>query len=205
MKLNTVLAPLTVVMCVITAVTVFNHMNQQRSESPSSSAATATGMSSPMIPSSERSLLSPTRRLLVTGVSSKIPEADDYRLISTIPWEHKDVSRLFRDAGTEMSCELLETGSSVVQSLVAPTADVAGPLGRLSAFSIRLQVGKTLGDGLQSMSNLNALPISAVTSASSMNCSIALPPAAPTFATIAVSILFGSCSKLPNTPTSMQK
>lgn len=148
MKLNAVLAPLTVVMCVITVVTVLNHMNQQRAESSSSSAATTTSSSSPMIPSSERSLLHGTRSLLVTGVSSKIPEADDYRLISTVPWEHKDVSRLFRDAGTEMSCELLETGSSVVQPLVAATPDVAGPLGRLSAFSIRLQVGKSLGDGL---------------------------------------------------------
>lgn len=150
MRLNTILAPLTIGMFVLTVVIVVDHIRTHPAAAASSTAVSITA-DPESEPSASRSLLSGSKSLLVTGVSSRIPEATDYRQLKTVPWESSEVGRLFRDAGVELSCQLLETGADVVQPLLEPTPNLAGPLGRQAAFSIRLQIGKNLGAGLPSV------------------------------------------------------
>ncbi len=148
MKLNAFLVPFTGLMLAYTGFTVISHF-YSRSTTPSVESESPSTLSS--IPSAERNLISESRSLLVVGVSSKIPITEDYRLLDSVPWELRDVSRHFREAGLESSCELLDVGADLVQPLLDVVPNVAGPLGRRSAFTIRLQVGKELGDGLPSI------------------------------------------------------
>jgi len=150
MRLNKILAPLTIVMFGLTVFIVVDHIRTQ-SGSDNSEATESSGNLAGSESPPGRSLLSGSQKLLVTGVSSRIPEAADYRLLKTVPWDHGELGRLFRDAGAELSCQLLDPGANVVQPFVEPVAGVAGPLGRSSAFSIRLQIGKSLGEGLPSV------------------------------------------------------
>jgi hypothetical protein len=103
------------------------------------------------LPSSEGSLLSESRSLLVTGITLNIPKADDYLLLNTVPWKLSDVSKSFREASVERSCELLEVGSTVIQPLLNVKPNDAGPLGRRCAFSIQLQLGKDSSSNLPNL------------------------------------------------------
>lgn len=151
MRLNTILAPVTVGLVIFTVVTIVNHVRQSEAETEEVTTATektAESTDDSAVNSSERSILEAAKGLLVVGVSSKIPIAEDYMLLKKVPWDIADIPVLFRDAGTERSCELLEFGADVVQPLIEPQKGVSGKLGRRSAFSIRLQIGKELGKGL---------------------------------------------------------
>lgn len=152
MKLSYLLPPLTLVLLGIAVSNVVIH-KWSDSETPTrlSAATTSEGQVPLSIPAGDRSLLSGPQSLLIAGIASRVPEADDYRLISELPWDYRDASRLFRDAGPDMSCELLIPGMEIVQPLVAPRESMAGPLGRLSLFSIRLRPDDQLGDGLPSV------------------------------------------------------
>jgi hypothetical protein len=85
---------------------------------------------------------------MLTGVSSRTPIAEDYTILKEIPWKLNVVQSIYRAAGAENACELLETGTDVIQPLIECTPGTAGPLGRRCAFSIRLQMGKEIGEGL---------------------------------------------------------
>jgi hypothetical protein len=148
MKLNTVLAPLTLATFVFAIVTIVNHL---RVNGNNSASETEVSPSSDPSNSAERSVLDESRSILMTGVSSKIPITEDYNLLSKIPWESQEIYRLFRDAGVESSCELLDVGADVIQPLLDVLPNTTGPLGRRCAFSIRLQIGKQLGEGLPSV------------------------------------------------------
>jgi hypothetical protein len=145
MKLNTVLAPLTLATFVFAIVTILNHLRVNGSNSAGENELSP---SSDPSNSAARSVLAESKSLLVTGISSKIPISEDYKLLTKIPWESQEIARLFRDAGVESSCELLDVGADVVQPLLPAVPKTAGPLGRRCAFSIRLQIGKELGEGL---------------------------------------------------------
>jgi len=139
MKLNTLLIPVTFGAIIFAAVTVLSHIRsnwQFTAEAPDSTSGQKA------LPSSERSLISESKSLLVTGVTLNIPKTDDYLLLDEVPWNLGDVSKKFREASVERSCELLEVGSEVIQPLLDVKPDVAGPLGRRCAFSIQLQLGK---------------------------------------------------------------
>ncbi len=149
MRLNTFLVPLTIGLFIYTIVTVVNHINNSSKSAPVDTPPSGDGVSTAA--SSERSLLATSKSLLVTGVSSKIPVAKDYKLLTSVPWDMREIGKLYRDAGVEMACEMLETGVDVLQPLLEFTPNTAGPLGRRCAFSIRLQVGKELGSGIPSV------------------------------------------------------
>ena len=124
MRLNSILAPLTVSMFVLTVAIVVNHIRTH----PTAAASTttdSTSAGSDSLPSAGRSLLTESQSLLVTGVSSRIPETTDFRLLKTVPWEWGEVGRLFRDSGVEMSCQMLEHGADVIQPLVVPVPAAA--------------------------------------------------------------------------------
>lgn len=147
MKLNRILAPFTVIMLVYTAYNVVNHLRKDGENTtapgePSSKASTL------IIPSEGRSLLNESKSLMLTGVSSRTPIAEDYRILKAVPWKLGEVQASYRAAGAESACELLETGTDVIQGLVEANPGTSGPLGRRCAFSIRLQLGKELGEGL---------------------------------------------------------
>jgi hypothetical protein len=148
MKLNTLLIPVTFGAIIFAAVTVFNHVRKDMAFTEEAAEPTS-GQTT--LPSSERSLLSESRSLLVTGITLNIPKADDYLLLHTVPWKLSDVSKSFREASVERSCELLEVGSTVIQPLLDVKPDVAGPLGRRCAFSIQLQLGKDSGSNLPNL------------------------------------------------------
>lgn len=150
MRLNTVMIPLTFGLLAYTVYTVAEHLQQRNAASEKGPSTQATSPLNPGSDSadSERSLLSVSRPLLIAGMSSRVPLAEDYRLISSIPWDAKELARLYRDTGMENSCELIESGADVVVPITPLPAGSSGALGRRSAFSIHLQVGKTLGDGL---------------------------------------------------------
>jgi len=150
MKLDRILAPFTVLMLVYTVFTVASHLSEERKSSTDNNARSED--TKVLAPSSqERSLLKESKGLMLTGVSSKVPIAEDYKIIKTIPWKLSAVQASYRAAGVESACVLLETGTDVVQPLVDCEAGTTGVLGRRCAFSIRLQLGKELGEGLPSV------------------------------------------------------
>ena len=146
MKLNAFLISLTVVMVSFTIFTIVTQARKNPDAFGSTANSAGTEPSGSELP--ERSLLAKHRSLILTGVRSQVPEADEYVCLPTVPWDMKSILTLFRDAGVQNSCELLEFGTDIIQPLIEPVADTAGPLGRQSAFSIRLQLGKELGEGL---------------------------------------------------------
>lgn len=147
MKLNKILVPFTVLMVGYSVFTVVSHLNKERSASTllNETSANPTVLN---VTSEGRSLLSESKALMLTGVSSKMPIAEDYRIVKEIPWKLNTVQAIYRAAGAENACALLETGTDVIQPLIESTSGTAGPLGRRCAFSIRLQLGKEAGDSL---------------------------------------------------------
>lgn len=135
MKPNFLLVVLTAAMLTLSAAIVVSHLDEASEQNDSQ-----------VNGGDERSLLSSS--LLVTGVSSRVPEANDYTLLKTVPWESLEISRLFVDAGAQKSCQLLDPGVDVHQPLLEPVAGRPGPLGRQPVFSIRLKIGKDLSASL---------------------------------------------------------
>lgn len=152
MRLNYVLAPLTVVLLVVTIVNIKSHLDKRKVEETETPSAVTKSSEVGGPDAKTPSIISESSSLLITGVSSRIPTREDYILLDSIPWELRDVNRLFRSAGVERSCQLLESGVDVVQPLGRAAKGQASPLGRRSAFGIRLQVGKELGNGLPGIS-----------------------------------------------------
>lgn len=150
MKLNKVLAPFTVLMLAYSIFTVVSHLSKERKASTTND-DTSANQSMLAMSSQGRSLLKESKGLMLTGVSSRIPIAEDYRILKAIPWTLSAVQANYRAASAESACALLETGTDVIQPLVDCVPGTAGPLGRRCAFSIRLQLGKELGEGLPSV------------------------------------------------------
>lgn len=147
MKLNKILVPFTVLMLGYSVFTVVSHLRKEQSSLTSNSDTQSTQTT--LIPRSEgRSLLNESKGLMLTGVSSRTPIAEDYTILKEIPWKLNVVQSIYRAAGAENACELLETGTDVIQPLIECTPGTAGPLGRRCAFSLRLQMGKEIGEGL---------------------------------------------------------
>lgn len=151
MKINTVFALLTFGLILFTIATVTSHIAANRDASAEPIVPNGDASAEPAIPSSQRSIIAESQSILVTGLSFTNPVAEDYKLLEAVPWDMRDISKLYRDAGLENSCELLSAGVDVIQPLVEPKPNAAGPLGRRTAFSIHLQVGKQLGAGLPSV------------------------------------------------------
>lgn len=150
MKLNKVLAPFTVLMLAYSIFTVVSQLSKERKTS-TTNGDTSANQSMLAMSSQGRSLLKESKGLMLTGVSSRIPIAEDYRILKAIPWTLSAVQANYRAASAESACALLETGTDVIQPLVDCVPGTAGPLGRRCAFSIRLQLGKELGEGLPSV------------------------------------------------------
>lgn len=147
MRLNKVMAPFTVLMLGYSIFTVVSHVREQQKWS-SADGEKSTDQSALAASSSKRSLLKESKGLMLTGISSKVPIAEDYRILKTVPWTLSAVQSNYRASSAESACSLLETGTDVIQPLVECLEGSAGPLGRRCAFSIRLQLGKELGEGL---------------------------------------------------------
>ena len=147
MKLNRILVPFTVLMLGYSVFTVVSHLRKEQRLVTSNSDTSPT-QKIQVRSSAGRSLLNESKGLMLTGVSSRTPIAEDYTILKEIPWKLNVVQAIYRAAGAESACELLETGTDVIQPLVECTPGSAGPLGRRCAFSIRLQLGKELGEGL---------------------------------------------------------
>lgn len=146
MKLNKVMAPFTVLMLIYSVFTVVSHMSKER-DSLTLNDDASSSQTTVIPPSGGRSLLNESKGLMLTGVSSKTPIEEDYRILTEIPWKLNTVQAIYRSAGAENACTLLETGTDVIQPLIECTSGTSGPLGRRCAFSIRLQLGKELGVG----------------------------------------------------------
>ncbi len=152
MRLNYVLAPLTIVLLVVTIVNIKSHLDKRQVEETETTTDAANVPEADAPDARNPSIISESSSLLIAGVSSKVPTKEDYVLLDSVPWDLRDVNRLFRSAGVERSCQLLESGVDVVQPLGRAAKGQASPLGRRSAFGIRLQVGKELGNGLPGIS-----------------------------------------------------
>ena len=150
MKLNKVLAPFTVLMLGYSVFTVVSTLKEEQ-KWPTEDDNKSSGQSPLATSSKERSLLKESKGLMLTGISSKVPIAEDYRILKAIPWTLTAVQSSYRASSAESACSLLETGTDVIQPLVECSEGSAGPLGRQCAFSIRLQLGKELGEGLPSV------------------------------------------------------
>jgi hypothetical protein len=147
MKLNKILVPFTILMLAYSIFTVVNHLRKEQGPVEPTKDGTS-NQPDQMLSSEKRSLLNESKGLMLTGVSSRTPIAEDYTLIREIPWKLNTVQAIYRAAGAENACALLETGTDVIQPLIECTPGTVGPLGRRCAFSIRLQLGKELGEGL---------------------------------------------------------
>ncbi|MBL8809290.1 MAG: hypothetical protein JNM43_03850 [Planctomycetaceae bacterium] len=88
-------------------------------------------------PSAQRSLLSDGLGLM-TGINLQIPKAQDYALVRKIPWERRDITMLYRDAGAEASCVLLDPGVELLQPLAKARKGEPSVLGRQPVFTIQL-------------------------------------------------------------------
>jgi hypothetical protein len=151
MRLNYLLIPLTIGFIGVTVFNIASHL-KDRELTESGAAESQTSIPTPDDISEENSIIAQSTSLLMTGVSSKVPTTEDYTPLSTVPWEIKDINRLFRSAGTVHACQLLEPGIDVVQPLSRGTKGQASPLGRRSVFGLRLQLGKAIGNGLPGIS-----------------------------------------------------
>ena len=152
MRANRILPVFTIALLVVTAVTVFRHIQEtKRFELLVPDVNSTDGADdSVALPNTDKEIERP-RTLLVTGVSSQVPQTRDYRLIKSIPWQLQEVSKWFNDAGPKLSCDILPAGTPSVESLATGEPGVAGPLGRIPVVSINLQVGEELGEGLPSV------------------------------------------------------
>ncbi|MEJ7591359.1 MAG: hypothetical protein WKF77_07405 [Planctomycetaceae bacterium] len=142
MQSKTILAPLTICSFLVTGVVVASHILRK----PEALGTTeSTSMLDPALgdlASSEGSVLGMSKTLLLTGITSTVPDVRTMPVIRAVPWERDALGREFRRAGAQMSCSLLEPGVEVIQPLIAPVTGSAGPIGRQSAFSLNLQVDK---------------------------------------------------------------
>ena len=140
MQSKFVLAPLTICSFLVTGAVVASHVLLEPAASGTAESKTRVdaAFGDPM--SAEGSVLGMPKTLLMTGVTSTVPDVRTMPVIRAVPWEHQDLGREFRRAGSQLSCSLLEPGIDVIQPLVAPTPGTAGPIGRQTAFSLNLEV-----------------------------------------------------------------
>jgi hypothetical protein len=143
--MNKVMAALTFVLLGCTALNLFMHLTRKanvvdvaETATSSTEGATTSIVQANDATSAGRSILGESGSL-ITGVSLQVPGASSYPIVTAVPWSTVEVSRLFRDAGIDRSCKLLETNSPVVQALNPPANGLSGPLGRSPVFSIRLE------------------------------------------------------------------
>jgi len=140
MQSKTVLAPLTICTFLVTGVVLASHilLKPESLGTTESESLMDGALGDPANAAS--SVLAMSKTLLMTGVNPTVPEVRSMPVIRTVPWERQELGREFRRAGSQLSCSLLEPGIDVVQPLIAPTAGVAGPIGRQTAFSLNLEV-----------------------------------------------------------------
>lgn len=139
MKRNLILPVLTIGMLGTTVFMVVDHQAKTQQE-PSAEGLQPTGRTSrDDLSAKTQSLLAKHSALLMTGVSTRLPVASDFPLISEIPWQRGSVAQAFRTAGPEMSARIIEPGMPVIQPLLSVEPSAAGPLGRRSIFSIHLK------------------------------------------------------------------
>jgi hypothetical protein len=83
MRLNYILAPLTIVLLVVKVVNVVSKVQSRQDDTEPLSAASSS--SELTAEDSNFSIIAQSTSLLMTGVSSKIPQSEDYALLSTVP------------------------------------------------------------------------------------------------------------------------
>ena len=88
MKLNKVLAVFTVLMLGYSVFTVVSTLNVEKKWSTLDNKTSH--QSNSTTSSQGRSLLTESKGLMLTGISSRIPIAEDYRILKTIPWTLKE-------------------------------------------------------------------------------------------------------------------
>ncbi|HQX52590.1 MAG TPA: hypothetical protein PLR25_21900 [Planctomycetaceae bacterium] len=123
---------------VIVVVVASQMMSRPRSLNSGNSGTALTGHFTEYL-APDRSLLD-TSSLLMTGVSSNVPQPKDIPVLKAIPWTLDGVGREFRRAGAEMSCNMLPVGLDIVQPLAEPVVGNERPLGRQIAFVMDLQI-----------------------------------------------------------------
>jgi|GEM_PF-1259847 len=153
--MNRIMAALTFVLLGCTALNLFMHLTKEAKKDAATATATAETESSRTTPLVQPDNAAPANRSilgqsgsLITGVSLQVPLVSSYPLVKEVPWSSGDVASLFRDAGSDRSCRLLETNAPVVQALNPPAEGLSGPLGRTPVFSIRLEPSKDAEDPL---------------------------------------------------------
>ncbi|MEZ6062236.1 MAG: hypothetical protein R3C19_17995 [Planctomycetaceae bacterium] len=143
MHSQTILAPLTILLLVVTAVSVYRQMEENKANTFSRQQEFLAGAETEADPLTRQLIVgtsATTTPLLLAGMSSVVPTVEDYPALAEVPWDLNQVTTMYRHAGQALSCELLGAGVPLTQGLVSPQAGVAGALGRDSAFSIRLQL-----------------------------------------------------------------
>jgi hypothetical protein len=152
--MNRIMAALTFVLLGCTALNLFMHLSKKPAKDVANSTATTETDSAPApkvqpdeVASANRSILRQSGSM-ISGVGLQVPLVSSYPIVKAVPWNSGDVARLFRDAGSDRSCRLLETNVPVVQALNPPADELSGPLGRTPVFSIRLEPSKDAEDPL---------------------------------------------------------
>ncbi len=140
MQSRTVLAPLTIFTFIATGVVVASHVLQTPVAPVAAESETLMDGALGDPTNSASSVLAMSKTLLMTGVTSTVPEVRTMPVIRAVPWERQELGREFRQAGSQLSCSLIEPGLEVIQPLIAPTPGAAGPIGRQTAFSLNLEV-----------------------------------------------------------------
>ncbi len=151
MHSQTILAPLTILLLVVTVVSVYSKIQENSATTFSRQdelLAKAASNPEPAARDLSSLLNGGAGPLLLAGVSPIVPNADDYPVISEVPWDVNQVSSLYRNAGQLLACEVLGPGVPLTQPLAAPAADNRAALGRTSAFSIKLQLDPIWEDEL---------------------------------------------------------
>lgn len=139
MKRNFILPALTIGLLGTTAFMVVDHQSETQREQPADGTQPTGQTSRDASSARTQSLLAKHSAMLMTGVSTRLPVASDFRLISEIPWQRGIVAQAFRAAGPEMSARIIEPGMPVIQPLLPAEPSTVGPLGRRSLFSIHLK------------------------------------------------------------------
>ena len=89
----------------------------------------------------------------VTGIDQTVPDLATIPRLTSIPWDGVEVAELFNRAGSFSACEVLPADINVEQPLAVLSEDTPGPLGRLSMFSIGLQMDPLAEESLPSVTD----------------------------------------------------
>ena len=110
MKLNKVLAPFTVLMLGYSVFTVVSTLKEEKW--PTEDDNKSSGQSPLATSSKERSLLKESKGLMLTGISSKVPIAEDYRILKAIPWTLNAVQSSYRASSAESACSHIRASNA---------------------------------------------------------------------------------------------